>query len=223
MISRLGWILVGLALVPVFSGDGARLATVPGAVAWLVHTAVPFLLGLALIELALVVAGTFSARARARFDRRLRSALRGAASKLPDERRSAYLREWEAELHEILAGPPLARVWPAVRYVVGLRRAAPAIARVLDPDRPRAMGRRVRTFVVTLALVPVVTPVFLLLVTLIVAGMALVAVWAAAVAVGRRVAFRPTFVRGCRRSGLVLFGWPTPITDTPDEQTLLSL
>src|SRR5262245_42309658 len=89
--------------------------------------------------------------------------------------------------------------------------------------------RGVRRFAVTVALVPVVTPVFLLLVALIVVGMVLAAVWAAAVVVGRGVAgrgrssFGLTSVSTCRRTGLCLFGWPAPATDSPGERTILSL
>lgn len=87
-------------------------------------------------------------------------------------------------------------------------------------------------------LVPLVTPVLVVLVGLIVTGMLLVAAWAAATVTGRAVAaavtgrgpagtgsratFRQTFVAGCRRTGLCLFGWPDP-ADAPGETTILSL
>ncbi|GIJ60930.1 hypothetical protein [Virgisporangium aurantiacum] len=226
MIARVGWFLAASVMWTVLLGDGAQLTSVRGAAAWFVHAPLSLLAGFALIELGLIVAGRYSARARARIDLQLHAALRRAADRLPADRRAAYLREWEGELHAILQGPPVARVWPALRYVAGLRRAAPAIARVLDPGRPagrlRAAGRGARAFALGVVLIPLVTSVVLLFVALIVVGMLLVAVWAAAVATTGRRAFRETFVRGCRRTGLCLFGWPAA-DDAPGEQTILSL
>ena len=226
MITRVGLFLVAFAMWTVLLGDGAQLTSVRGVAAWFAHTPLTFLAGLALTELGLIVAGRYSARARSLFDRRLHGSLRSAADRLPADRRAAYLREWEGELHAILQGPPVARVWPALRYVAGLRRAAPAIARVLDPGRPagrlRAAGRGARDVALGVALIPIVTPVLLLFVALIVAGMLLVAIWAIAVAMIGRTTFTQAFVRGCRRSGLCLFGWPAA-DDAPGEQTLLSL
>lgn len=135
MIIRLGWWLAGFAIWTILLGDGAQLISVSGALEWFARQPLAFFGGYALLELGLIVAGRFSARARSRFDRRLYNALRMAADRLPADRCDAYLREWEGELHAILQGPPVARVWPALRYVVGLRRAARAIARVLDPAR----------------------------------------------------------------------------------------
>jgi positive regulator of sigma E activity len=204
MTGRFGWLLIAVILTTGFGGT--HWWTLP--------------VGFVLVELGVIAAGRFSSRARARVDADLHALLRAAADKLPADRREAYLREWAGELHEIVRGPPVARVWPAYRYVLGIRRAAPAVAHALDPAAPPDRLRAVRDLAMTLALVPLVTPLLFLFVGLILAGMLLVALWAAAlVTVRARRSFRRTFEAGCRRSELCLFGWPTP----NDPQTRLSL
>jgi hypothetical protein len=237
-VARFCWLVAAMTIGEILSAGGPERLTVSGVAAGAGRSALLLAAGFALVELCLIGAGRFSARARARLDRQLHAMLRGAAARIPGSRRAVYLREWEGELHAILAGPaarPVLRLWPALRYVAGLRRAAPAIARLIEPEqrpsgsRVRRVGRGLREFGLVLVLTPIVGPVVLLFVGLIVAGMLLVAVWAAvltavltATAANTARPFRQTFEAGCRASGLCLFGYPAP-ADPPGEQTLLSL